>query len=172
MPEHADDNSAHSSTSAASAMGSIPRFTAQADGTPDPRLFQSSSLQRVALSENAITRAFTPRVPPDVLRELLTGYDFERAQRLISGFSFGFSTGCTDVTEGRASENLPSCLEAPEMVDEYIKKEQQAGRLAGPLPEDYPGIRKISPIGLIPKKIVRCLPCHPPSLLSGWSISQ
>ena len=42
--------------------------------------------------------------------------------------------------------NLTSCLGAPEMVAQYIEKEQQAGRLAGPFPLDSSVTRDISPI--------------------------
>ena len=58
-----------------------------------------------------------------------------------------------DVPDGQATHNLPSCLEAPELVDEYVTKEQQAGRLAGPFPDGYHGIRNISPIGFIPTRV-------------------
>ena len=95
---------------------------------------------------------FTPRIPPDLLREFLRGYDVRLADRIILGFRHGFSTGCKHLPTGRAQENLPSCIESPQSIDAYIQKECQAGRIAGPFPRDYPGITKISPIGLIPKK--------------------
>ena len=100
----------------------------------------------------AQNRPFTPRVPPDVLQRLLRGYDADLAARLVLGFLNGFSTGCQNPPTGRVLENLSSCVEAPHVVDAYIQRERQAGRVAGPFPKDFSGVKMISPIGLIPKK--------------------
>ena len=152
MTDDACDNPVRIGISAAPAWGSIPPSAASAAGPVASLPSQSAAPARVALSDHALTQAFTPRVPPGILRELLEGYDVGRARRLISGFTYGFSIGGVDVPEGRTLRNLSSCLAAPDKVDEYIRKEQQAGRLAGPCPCDYSGIRKISPIGLVSKK--------------------
>ena len=96
--------------------------------------------------------AFSPRVPPTVLQTLLMGYDSFLAERLISGFTHGFSTGCRDPPFGRALANLPSCQEAPHVIDADIARERQAGRLAGLFPAGHSEILNISPIGLVPKK--------------------
>ena len=60
--------------------------------------------------------------------------------------------GIRGIPEGPVNRTLPSCLEAHEMVVQYIDTEQQAGRLAGPFPLVSSVIRKISPIGLISKQ--------------------
>ena len=96
--------------------------------------------------------AFSPAIPPATLERLLTGYDSALRHYLVSGFSDGFSIGCSDFTPGDAGVNLPSCSEAPRVVDEYIAGELEAGRLAGPFPSPCPAITRISPIGLVPKK--------------------
>ena len=96
--------------------------------------------------------AFSARVPPIVLQTFLIVYDSILAERLISGFTHGFSTGCRDPPFGRALANLPSCQEAPYVIDAYIARERQAGRLAGPFPAGHSEILNISPIGLAPKK--------------------
>ena len=95
---------------------------------------------------------FSPAVPPGVLDSLLSGYDEELRHYLVSGFVRGFSTGCEGLPSGDAAQNLPSCDEAPQVIDRYIEKELQSGRLAGPFPYTCPNISRISPIGLIPKK--------------------
>ena len=86
------------------------------------------------------------------LNSLLEGYNESIRYYLVSGFTSGFSIGCTDLTPGDVYDNLPSCQEAPCIIDEYIEKEKSAGRLVGPFPPQSSAIKRISPIGLIPKK--------------------
>ena len=86
-----------------------------------------------------------------MLDHLLEGYDEGLRQYLVTGSRRGFSTGCTDLQPGDAAINLPSCEAAPHVIDQYIGKELQAGRVAGPFSTSGGHIRKISPIGLIPK---------------------
>ena len=147
---------ARTSMSAGYAVGPTPRCTALDEpldraGCCPPRggspvqLRQSRGVELPRIP-------FTPRVPPRVLQQMLVGYDTVRAERLVSGFAYGFSTGCDNVPAGRAENNLPSCSEAPQVIDQYIQRECLAGRLAGPFRENHPNIIKISPIGLIPKK--------------------
>ena len=91
-------------------------------------------------------------MPPAILNRLLCGYDENLRYYLVSGFAHGFHTGCVDLSPGDAAQNLPSCDQAPEIIDRYITTELQAGRLAGPFSHPCPSVVKISPIGLIPKK--------------------
>ena len=95
--------------------------------------------------------AFSPAIPPEILDGMLEGYNQELRHYLVSGFRQGFSTGCTNLSPGDAATNLPSCQEAPHVIDQYIEKEMRAGRLAGPFLSTNEQIRKISPIGLISK---------------------
>ena len=72
---------------------------------------------------------------------------------LSSGFRDGFplhyegDPGCSD------ANNLFSAIENPDVVDGKISKELKAGRLAGPFRTRpfYPF--RISPLGVVPKKI-------------------
>ena len=50
------------------------------------------------------------------------------------------------------THNLLSCIEHPEVVQEYIDKERSLGRLLGPLPQLSISNLQVSPIGFIPKK--------------------
>ena len=109
-------------------------------------------LPRRGLEFELVDQPFTPQVPAVLLRELLNGYNPDIAAFLVSGFENGFSTGCIDLPAGRAADNLPSCSDAPTVIDEYVQTELRAGRLAGPYPPGHPTILKISPIGLVPKK--------------------
>ena len=84
---------------------------------------------------------------------MLAGYEPDLRHYLVSGFRDGFSIGSSIPDTGvTADRNLPSCDEAPQVVDEYIAAELRAGRLAGPFPDPCPAVSVISPIGLIPKK--------------------
>ena len=102
--------------------------------------------------EAAPTSVLFPTVPADTLHEFLTGYDASLRCYLVSGFRQGFPIGCTGFVPGDAAINLPSCEEAPHVVDAYIARELQAGRLSGPFSASCPAVQKISPLGLIPKK--------------------
>ena len=111
-----------------------------------------NTILRSAAHNDCRAVPFTPQVPPSLLSKLLTGYDPELASQLVSGFTDGFSTGCENLPAGHATQNLTSCQEAPQVIDRYIADELQAGRIAGPFHETDPGLLKVSPIGLIPKK--------------------
>ena len=65
------------------------------------------------------------------------------------GFRIGFDRSRTVCKP--ASGNMKSVEEHEEIVEEYIQKEKQAGRLIGPLNQtSHPGIQ-LSPFGVIPK---------------------
>ena len=95
---------------------------------------------------------FSPQVPPTILNSLLTGYDSDLRSYLVTGFTRGFSTGCTDLSARDAQCNLPSCHDAPIVIDQCIATEREAGRIAGPFARSYRDVTRISPIGLVPKK--------------------
>ncbi len=63
-----------------------------------------------------------------------------------------FASDLTHYTPNSAppGSNQQSTLQNPEAVSEHIQGELMAGRLAGPLPQDTPGL-DCSPIGIIPK---------------------
>ena len=99
-----------------------------------------------------IHRVFRPAVPPALLDNLLAGYDDYLKHYLVSGFSRGFTIGCHDLVSGTTYDNLPSCNDAPHVIDQYVAAELNAGRIAGPFTSPYKEVTKISPIGLVPKK--------------------
>ena len=67
---------------------------------------------------------------------------------LANGFRIGFSSPLSTLRPSR--RNLPSALEHPKVVDEYLQKEITENRVAGPfLPEACVG--HISRFGVIPK---------------------
>ena len=69
---------------------------------------------------------------------------------LREGFRIGFSYKKSKVK--KASQNMQSAYEHPEVVSDYLQKECKEGRVVGPLnPVDFPEVR-ISRFGVIPKK--------------------
>ena len=84
----------------------------------------------------------------DRLEFLLTGYDHSTAELLVSGFPIhydGARVSC-DAT------NLLSASQNPDAVDTKIRKELEAGRLAGPFPIPPLSPFCVSPLGGVPKK--------------------
>ncbi len=71
---------------------------------------------------------------------------------LKAGFTDGFDLGChAEPSFPRTSDNLPSCTHNEKVVDEYLQKEINAGRIWGPhnsLP--FPNL-ECAPLGVIPK---------------------
>ena len=72
---------------------------------------------------------------------------------ITSGLRYGFRLGF-DVSQPchRASRNMRSTSEHPQVVRDYLALECAAGRVLGPLPvEEFPQVQ-LSPLGVIPKK--------------------
>jgi hypothetical protein len=85
---------------------------------------------------------------------LLQNYDSAKANYLVCGFNNGFRIGFQGDRHFRASPNLKSGSEFPEIVEEKLAKEISQGRIAGPFHE-LPFVNMhISPIGVVPKKEV------------------
>ena len=72
---------------------------------------------------------------------------------VLDGIRYGFRTGFDAelVQLQSKSSNLRSCLDHPEVIDAYIAKEVQAGRVVGPFPAPPVPHLHISPFGVIPK---------------------
>ena len=66
------------------------------------------------------------------LQQWLKGYDKAESDYIISGFKHGFRLGFTGPRTTQNSPNLPSALSNSEIVNEKIKSELAAGRVAGP----------------------------------------
>ena len=120
-----------------------PRLQPHRQGTPPPHAKQRP--------EPAAVSAATP-IPHAALDSLLSGYDNSLRHYLVSGFAHGFSIGCSEFPPTVASANLPSCLDAPQVVDAYIARELHAGRLPGPFLDTPAAVTHVFPLGLIPKK--------------------
>ena len=85
---------------------------------------------------------------------LLQNYDSAKANYLVGGFNNGFRIGVQGDRQFRASPNLKSASELPEIVEEKLAKKIFQGRIAGPFHE-LPFVNMhISPIGVVPKKEV------------------
>lgn len=89
----------------------------------------------------------------DRLNFLLDGYPQSTVQFLINGFTQGFSINCLSRLPDVPSKNLISAIQHPDVVDAKLAKEIEAGRLAGPfLSPPFTNFR-VSPLGVVPKKV-------------------
>ena len=85
---------------------------------------------------------------------LLQNYDSAKANYLVCGFKNGFRIGFQGDRHFRASPNLKSASEFPEIMEEKLAKEISQDRIAG-LFHELPFVNlHISPIGIVPKKEV------------------
>ena len=85
---------------------------------------------------------------------LLQNYDSAKANYLVCGFKNGFRIGFQGDRHFRASPNLKSASEFPEIMEEQLAKEISQGRIAGPF-HQLPFVNlHISPIGVVSKKEV------------------
>ena len=78
--------------------------------------------------------------------------DKEFSQYLLNGFTYGFRIGFNykSHTYRAGKRNMASAVENPQVVEEYLAKERELGRVIGPL---TPGSRQlqINHFGVIPK---------------------
>ena len=102
------------------------------------------------LSQNP-QRLPTP-VNSDRLFFFLSGYDPSIAEVLVKGFTQGFPLHYEGSPSFHAS-NLLSAIQNPAAVDAKITKELEAHRLAGPFSSPPFLVFRVSPLGLVPKKV-------------------
>ena len=98
-----------------------------------------------------ITSPLTPRLAAwrDGLRD---HPDAEFARYITMGLQSGFRIGFDGSTALRsARRNMPSVLEHPEVVDQYVGDESVAGRILGPFPRGAIPDLHINRLGVIPK---------------------
>ena len=112
-------------------------------------------------------------VKPHRLEPLLRGYDPAIATYLVNGFRFGFSIRYFGDKVTCRSKNLKSAFENPREVTNKLNKEVLSGRIIGPF--DTPPFKdfRISPLGLVPKKVpgeFRLI--HHLSFLEGSSVND
>ena len=111
-----------------------------------------TSSARVAV----IKRQSPSPVSPEILQQMLQGYDAGRSRYLVNGFTSGFSIGCLGLPLQADTNiiNMKSAFEFPQVIDMKICKEMALHRILGPF--DSPPIDltfRISPVGVVPKKL-------------------
>ena len=111
---------------------------------------QTDQTPEIELFHDPVVSPVTP-VKVTVLQTLLNGYD--DAEYLIDGFTHGFKLGYMGPRHSSFAENLRSCQELPQVVATKIEKEVSQGRVKGPFPSPPMTNFRISPIGVVPKKV-------------------
>ncbi|XP_069123083.1 uncharacterized protein [Argopecten irradians] len=91
-------------------------------------------------------------VDPLFLARALQGYDQGKASYLVNGFTEGFQFHFQGEPSHEFCNNLVSAKDMPEIVDEKLAKEIQAGRIAGPFSNPPFSTFQLSPLGVVLKK--------------------
>ena len=86
------------------------------------------------------------------LQYLLDGYDHSAAEFLRLGFTAGFRIQFEGNLHTVTSKILLSAYQHPHIVDLKIRKEIDAGRIAGPFTTPPFSTFRVSPLGVVPKK--------------------
>ena len=116
---------------------------------PKQHLLPARALSTAPLQSEALP---TP-VKAKSLAKYLSGYPEKLCNHLLKGFLHGFRLHYYGPLESSFSNNLVSASEHPDRVDQKLTKEIQEGRIVGPFAEPpLPNLR-ISPLGVIPKKV-------------------
>ena len=118
--------------------------------TPQENLSVNPLQQLKQTNRNILSHPVTP-IKVKVFQKLLKGY--HDAQYLISGFRDGFRLGYNGPREASVASNLKSCRDLPEVVADKIQKEVSLGRIKGPFLDRPMSDLRISPIGVVPKKV-------------------
>jgi len=142
--------------------------------TPASNVGQSIPQANAALTDRTITQATQPLacplgvtvreehrllsrgptpVRPDRLAFYLKGYNNVILDYLIQGFIHGFSIRYFGSPLAIRSPNLKSAMDNPTSVNNKLSKELAAGRIVGPY--DTPPFEtfRVSPLGIVPKKL-------------------
>ena len=83
----------------------------------------------------------------------LSGYDNSIVQYLATGFTMGFPLYCEGPHFSCHSNNLLSAIQNPTAVDAKLSKELDAQRLVGPFSSPPFPVFRVSPLGLVPRKV-------------------
>ena len=89
----------------------------------------------------------------ETLADELNYYRSPEAPEILDGFRQGFPLNYTGPRVATDADNLRSARRNPEIVREKIKSEIAAGRVAGPFCSRPFSNLRISPLGLVPKKV-------------------
>ena len=144
-----------SNTLASSAGQSIPQANA---ARTDRTIIQATQPPACPLGvtvrdeHRLLSRGPTP-VRPDRLAFYLKGYNNVTSDYLIHGFIHGFSIRYFGSLLAIRSPNLKSAMDNPTSVNDKLSKELTAGRIVGPF--DTPPFEtfRVSPLGIVPKKL-------------------
>ena len=90
-------------------------------------------------------------VKVDRLASWLEGYDEEKKQYLLDGFTHGFRVGYSGKVSSIIFNNHKSADSKPSIIDDYLEVEIKNKRIFGPLPS-IPEQYHCAPLGLVPKK--------------------
>lgn len=105
------------------------------------------------VASSLFSLAYTP-INLVQLKHDLNSYDNRRvADELAHGFEFGFSLHYTGSRMPKESKNLKAVFDHPEIIQQKLQTESQLGRIAGPFSERPISTLRVSPIGLVEKKI-------------------
>ena len=99
-----------------------------------------------------LSRGPTP-VSPDRLTFYLKGYNNVTSDYLIQGFLHGFSIRYFVSLLAIRSPNLKSAMDNPTSVNDKLSKELGAGRIVGPFDSPPFETFRVSPLGIVPKKL-------------------
>ena len=73
-------------------------------------------------------------------------------ERLLQGITYGFDIGYKSPNTSHISPNLASAHAHPDIIDAYLCKECEAGRMAGPFAAPPIAGLRCSGLGVVPKK--------------------
>lgn len=99
-----------------------------------------------------MSRGPTP-VRADRLAFYLNGYNNSISDYLIQGFIHGFPIRYFGSVLAMRSPNLKSAMDNPTSVNVKMSKELTAGRIVGPFDEPPFETFRVSPLGIVPKKL-------------------
>jgi len=83
----------------------------------------------------------------------LTGYPQHLYNTLVAGFTEGFKTHFKGDAKSQFSRNLTSATQLPQIIDCKLQKEIDLGRIKGPFNSPPLENFRVSPIGVVPKKV-------------------
>ena len=109
------------------------------------------------LADHPCPRPTHPHMPTPIkinnLLSFLSGYDNSIVQYLATGFTMGFPLHYEGPHFSCHSNNLLPAIQNPTAVDAKLSKELDAQRLAGPFSSPPFPVFRVSPLGLVPKKV-------------------
>ena len=115
----------------------------------------AGNLKHVPLANKLTGPSHKPVTPVKVdrLEFFLADYPAHLFSALLKCFRFGFSIQFYGDRKPFESPNLKSALENPQIVSLKLKKELEAGRIAGPFIRHPFKNFRCSPLGIVPKKV-------------------